>query len=221
MPVSSKPYTHEMVIIHRVFRREATVLERLVASAGVGDVARAAQLTAAIREYVGGLHHHHHLEDELIWPLLRERAGLHTDLVTRMEKQHGQLDTSLQAIDALLPQWEGQASAEVRDDVAASLASHRAVLVEHLDEEEEQIIPLIAEHLSVDEWNLVGRRGLEAVPRNKVMHALGAILEDATPDERRYFLAKVPAIGRVMWRLVGERQYRQRMSRLRERSGKW
>ncbi|MEW2428739.1 hemerythrin domain-containing protein [Micromonospora sp. NPDC047644] len=216
MPVSDRPYTHEMVIIHRVFRREATVLQKLVASAGAGDIARATQVTAAIREYVGGLHHHHHLEDELIWPLLHERASLHSELVTRMEKQHGQLDTTLQALDALLPRWEGHATAEVRDELAASLADHRAVLVEHLDEEERQVLPLIAEHLSVDEWNLVGRRGLEAVPRNKVMHALGAILEDATPDEQRYFLAKVPAVGRVMWRLVGQRQYRQQVARLRE-----
>ena len=45
---------------------------------------------------------------------------------------------------------------------------------------------------------------------------LGAILEDATPEERRYFLSKAPAIGRVLWRLVGQRQYRRYVQKLRE-----
>ena len=49
MPVTNKPYTHEMVIIHRVFRRESALLPRLVAEARPADVARAGRLAKAIR----------------------------------------------------------------------------------------------------------------------------------------------------------------------------
>ena len=49
--------------------------------------------------------------------------------------------------------------------------------------------------------------GLETLPKNKVMLALGAVLEDATEQERTHFLGKVPLIGRLLWRAPGRRQY--------------
>jgi len=44
---------------------------------------------------------------------------------------------------------------------------------------------------------------------------LGAILEDATPDERAHFLAKVPLPGRIVWRLIGRRKYQRMIQRRR------
>jgi hemerythrin-like domain-containing protein len=212
---TTTPYTHEMVIIHRVFRREAALLLRFVTAVRPGDVARAQRIAAAFREYEGGLHHHHALEDQLIWPKLHERARLYQEQVTRMEMQHGLLDDSLAGVRELLPAWEREAGDDVRENLAAALADHRAVLTEHLDDEEALVLPLVAEHLTVAEWDEVGRRGLETVPRDKVMLALGAILEEASPAEQRYFMAKVPAAGRLLWKLVGRHQYRRYTAELR------
>jgi hemerythrin-like domain-containing protein len=212
---TTTPYTHEMVIIHRVFRREAALLLRFVTAVRTGDVARARRIAAAFRDYEVGLHHHHALEDRLIWPKLRERAQLHDEQITRMELQHGLLDDSLGRARELLPAFEQSAADQDRDALAAALADHRGVLTRHLDDEEAGTLPLVAEHLTVAEWDEVGRRGLDTVPKNKVMLALGAILEDATPDEQRYFMAKVPAAGRLLWRLVGRHQYRRYIDGLR------
>lgn len=44
---------------------------------------------------------------------------------------------------------------------------------------------------------------------------MGAILEEATPEERRFFLGKVPAIARLLWKTVGRRQYAKRVRSLR------
>lgn len=215
MSATTTPYTHEMVIIHRVFRREAALLLRFVTGVRTADVVRARRIADAFLAYEVGLHHHHALEDSLIWPKLRERARLYDEQITRMELQHGLLDDTLGRIGELLPAFVASPAGPSRDELAEALADHRGVLTEHLDDEEANTLPLIAEHLTVAEWDEVGRRGLDAIPKNKVMLALGAILEEATPEEQRYFMAKVPAPGRLLWRLVGRHQYRRYVTELR------
>lgn len=113
--------------------------------------------------------------------------------------------------------WAGEVevAASPRAALVERLQDHRRVLLEHLCDEETQVLPLVADHLTVEEWDEVGRRGLETIPRSKVLLALGAILEEATLEEQRYFLGKVPAPGRVLWRLVGRRQYRRHVAELR------
>ena len=207
LPTSGRPYTHEMVVVHRVFRRESALLPRMVRSVPDGASARAAQISAYLSDYTSGLHHHHTLEDELIWPLLRARATGAEELVVRMEEQHGRIDSTLEAVGQWAPQWQRSADSVAGQELALALEEHRLALLDHLDDEERLVLPLVAEHLTVDEWDLVGRRGLERLPKDKVMIAIGAILEDATEDERAYFLGRAPLLGRLAWKLVGRRQY--------------
>ncbi|MGW3912741.1 hemerythrin domain-containing protein [Streptomyces sp. NPDC005070] len=204
---AERPHTHEMVVVHRVFRRESATLPRLVRSVPDGDTARAARIAGALRDYTMGLHHHHHAEDELIWPLLRSRAAHDGELVGRMRLQHEEIDRTLAAVAEWLPVWERSADRIPGEELALALDAHRAALLLRLDEEERSVLPLVAEHLTVPEWDLVGERGMDGIPKNKRMLALGAILEEATPEEQAYFLGRVPLIGRLLWRALGRRQY--------------
>jgi iron-sulfur cluster repair protein YtfE (RIC family) len=206
----------EMALIHRLFRRESQNFRAFVEQTGDADVARARQLGAAIQEYILGLHHHHQAEDELIWPKLHARAQIHDDLVTRMETQHHALDETIEAIQESVRVWVEAPDPDRRARVVAALTGHRTVLVEHLDDEEALVMPLVEEHLSPDEWEAVGQKGTEGLPPAKLLVALGAILEDATAEERAAFLGKVPLAGRVLWRAIGQRQYRRQMAELRQ-----
>ncbi|MBK3580095.1 hemerythrin domain-containing protein [Streptomyces sp. MBT65] len=206
LPTSERPYTHEMIVVHRVFRRESAYLPRLVRAVPASDTARAAKVAEHLREYVAGLHSHHSLEDDLIWPHLQNRAP-EDRLVARMEEQHQRIDVSLTVIAEWTAAWERAADQLAGEELALALEQHRAVLLEHLADEEQLVLPLVAEHLTVGEWDLVGRRGLERIPRNRLLIALGAILEDATPEERAYFLGRTPMVGRLLWKAVGRRQY--------------
>ncbi|NEA61804.1 hemerythrin domain-containing protein [Streptomyces sp. SID12488] len=201
-----------MVVVHRVFRRESAFLPRLVRAVPDGGTARARKVADSLRDYMSGLHHHHAVEDELVWPLLRARAAQDDgpavrELVARMEEQHQRIDRSLAAVTEWTPLWEQAGDCIAGEELALALDEHRTALLEHLDDEERLVLPLIAEHLTVAEWDLVGRRGLERIPGNKLMLALGAILEEATPQERAHFLGKAPLIGRLLWKAVGRRQY--------------
>ncbi|WP_228563721.1 hemerythrin domain-containing protein [Catenulispora rubra] len=212
---SARPYADEMLIIHKVFRREVDLLPQIIRTVPDGDTARAAYVADAVQNYVGGLHSHHSLEDQLVWPLLHERAETDDAVVTRMESQHKLIDGTLEVVVELLPDWRKDADPGVGLKIAEVLEEHRAVLVEHLDDEEAYVVPLIAEHLTVEEWDAVGERGLAETPKNRLLLVLGAILEDATPAERKHFLGKVPAVGRLMWAVVGRRQYARECRKLR------
>ncbi|MFJ9025231.1 hemerythrin domain-containing protein [Streptomyces sp. NPDC102259] len=195
-----------MIVVHRIFRRESALLPRLVRAVPDGGTARATKVAQHLREYLAGLHSHHSLEDELVWPLLRDRA-VDDELVGRMEEQHRRIDESLVAVTEWIPAWEQAADHIAGEELALALDEHRTALLEHLDDEERLVLPLIAEHLTVAEWDLVGRRGLERIPKDKLLLALGAILEEATPPERAYFLGRAPLVGRLLWKAVGRRRY--------------
>ncbi|MFI7499934.1 hemerythrin domain-containing protein [Streptomyces sp. NPDC049687] len=205
-----------MVVIHRIFRRESGLLARLVRAVSPGDTARAELLAENIEEYLTGLHHHHSLEEELIWPLLSERASGHQEVVELMKNQHQAIDITLAAISTTLPFWRERAHKDAGELLAGALDEHREILLVHLDHEEKLVLPLIEDHLTVAEWDRVGKHGLETVPKDKLMLALGAILEEANPQERAYFLARVPAVGRLALRLVGRRQYARRRRLVRD-----
>ncbi len=209
------PDTHEMVVIHRAFRRESDLLARLVAAVPAGDTERARVLADHLRWYQAGLHSHHHGEDELIWPLLHARVDVHADVVVRMEEQHQQITRTLQQAMAALPAWQAAASGSTRDRLVAALADHRAVLVEHLDDEEIHLLPLAGRHLTQDEWNALGEHFVATASKSQRLIFLGAVLEDADPAERSTLLGAMPAAARIVWRTAGRFLYARRVRKVR------
>jgi len=204
-----------MVIVHRVFRREFRLLPAMVRAVHDGDTARAARIAGHARELIAALHHHHSGEDELLWPLLTARATLDGELVSRMERQHEEVSVLLDTADEQVPRWSSTAAPAARDQLAATLESVSTSLDEHLAEEENQVLPLVRQHVSESEWSQLGERGMASIPRDRMLVFLGHILEEATHSERAQFLAHVPLPGRVAYRLVGRRKYRTEVRVLR------
>jgi hemerythrin-like domain-containing protein len=206
--------TNDMVMVHRVFRRELGLLPGLLRHAS-GDVARAGRVAAHAAELLGFLHHHHSGEDELVWPKLRERAALQAELVVRMQAQHEAVAGHCAALEAELPAWATSADAATGERLAARVEVLHGALCEHLDEEERSILPLVAETFTAAEWGELGEKGFAAVAKNRRLATLGHILEDASDEERREFLAHIPAPARIAWKLLGRRQFAKETAALR------
>src|SRR5919107_119484 len=190
--VRQRPDTHDMFVVHRVFRREAALMPRLVRHVRPGDVARAAHVADHFRGYALGLHHHHTAEDELIWPLLLARVDLEAELVLRMEEQHERVAAGLDAVTALLPEWERTADPMTGERIAVALEAHHAALMEHLTDEETHLLTLIEEHLTVAEYGKLGERFATETPKDKLFLFLGALLEEATPEEAADIMRNLP-----------------------------
>ncbi|MFD0268578.1 hemerythrin domain-containing protein [Streptomyces sp. NPDC127106] len=214
---TAHPYTREMAMIHQVFRRESRLLCELVQEVPASDTVRAGILAEHWREYTVGLHAHHTGEDEMLWPALLPHLDLDAEQVLAMEAQHHELTRGMDEVQMHMDRWRARALAADRDELAEALRRHHRQLSAHLDEEEREVMPLVARHVNEKEWHAVGERGLAETPRNRLMIALGAILEDCPPDERREFLARLPVAARVMWKVLGQRQYRRETRRVRGR----
>ena len=207
--------TWDMRCVHRVFRREFRLLPSLIQSVALGDTARAGVVADHAGDMTYMLHHHHSGEDDLLWPILLERVALRADLVHRMEAQHEQISVLLDRFETLLPQWRARADTAARDELAGLGARLSAALDEHLAEEENEVLPLVSEHLTQAEWNALGERGQESLPKgSKAFVFLGGILKDASPAEQKRFLAMLPIPVRLSWKLFGAGIYRRANARL-------
>lgn len=210
-----RPDTHDMIVVHRVFRREVDLIPGLVRAVPDGDTARAGVLADAFSDYRPGMHLHHTGEDELLWPLLLARIDLETDLVLRMEAQHETVAATLEEAAQCIAAWRSAPSAVTAAPVIAALAAHRTALLEHLRDEEEYILPLAVEHLTAAEWGRMGERFSAEVPKDKMLFFLGMILEDAEPAEREEMMVHLPVAARIAWKTFGQRQYRRQVRKIR------
>ena len=143
------------------------------------------------------------------------RAGVETAIVARMERQHTQVADTLAEMQQMLPAWQVSAATGRRDRLVSALSSHRRVLIDHLDDEESHLLPLAGRHLTSLEWAALGEHFVATTSKAQLLIFLGAVLEDATPDERSALLGAMPRVARVAWWSVGRRRYGSYVRRVR------
>jgi hemerythrin-like domain-containing protein len=203
-----------MVLIHRVIRREFGQLPRLFRAAA-NDRGRSKIIGAHAREMLDFLHTHHTGEDELLFPLLRERAGLDPELMGRMDAQHEQVDNAVRAIRTELPAWTSTADAATGERMAALIDTAMPTLIDHLAEEEQKLLPIVSVTLTQREWDALGKHGMSAIPLTRRLVILGHITEETDEAERTKFMQVVPAPARLAYRLLGHRQFTRETTAIR------
>ena len=207
---------HDMVVVHRAFRREFRLIPELVRQVRPGDTDRATVLADHARLVLTGLHGHHTGEDLLLWPKLLERAAPDAELIHRMEAQHERVADAIERLGPALVRWEAEARPAVTHEVAACFDDLREALLEHLDDEEQHILPLAARHITQAEWNELGEHGVKGMRRKDLPIMFGAVAEETTPEERAELFAVVPLPVRILLKTVFARQYRRYISRVRD-----
>jgi hemerythrin-like domain-containing protein len=203
----------EMALIHSLIRRGFEQARQAVLAPGAP--ARA----DAVAEYVGfhldGLEAHHSSEDELIWPALYERATMSGALIRRMEEQHAGLHEALDTTRRELAAWEAAPTTEGSEALATALGTVVDRLSEHLAEEERDVVPLIAAHITQAEWDDLGKVAFSKFTPKQRFIAMGEMLAAASPAEAARMMAGLPAPIKAIWRLVGRRRYQRFMAKLR------
>ena len=214
-PAGALADVRDMYVVHRTFRREFGLLPGLVRQVARGDTARAATVADHLDLILAGLHMHHTGEDEVLWPLLLERAAPAADLVHTMQAQHEAVDGHADRIGPLLAEWRATASPVRGEQLARLVEAFREALLEHLDLEEREILPLASRHVTAEEWDSLGDHGVDAMTKAQLPLMFGAVLEDATDEERAMMLGKLPLPIRLLLTTVGKWQYRRYVSRVR------
>ena len=163
-----------MYVMHHAFRRDLDAFRgRRREHPGLGDRRCGRRSSERWLRMADVLHHHHRVEDEALWPVLRrhaQEAGNAEDLtmLEDMEAEHGVIDPALAAVRSAFEEMSAHPCADHRNALEIRVAAARESLHEHLAHEEGQALPMLQRTLSVaenDAFEKAASPGLPAAHR--------------------------------------------------------
>lgn len=179
----------------------------LVAAVRDGDTAHADAVGDHLAMLSTVLHSHHEFEDDNFWDKVGTRAPACVLHVDRMRRQHAEMLVHLNALDAALPAWRSSGSKFDAEPVLDALHTMSAALAEHLPDEESTIVPVMEQVLAQGEIDAAAGHGRKHTPKGKTFPLLGAIMAAQPGGGEEWLRRNLPAPVRLLWRLVGRRQY--------------
>jgi hypothetical protein len=207
-------------VLHQAVRREFRTLAELASWAPVDDAARTAELTGHADLMSRVLLQHHATERELLWPALfrglpaREEATAR-DAVAYWTSRAALLDHMLRDLTTAARQWAVAGTLPARNAFVRACTRVAYNVEAHLAAEERDLIPLVARHLTDAEWTAVSRKATTTLSGREQLLFLGLALEDACAIDRARLMAGLAPATRTAWRVVGRRNYRATVVRLR------
>jgi len=188
-----------MRALHAALRRD---LSRLRDAAGQLDSSAAAPSTvlAGWDAFRAQLDNHHSAEDDDLWPVLRRELSDPGDLaaVDAMVEEHRHIPAALAGVDAAL---RGPA------ELAAPVEVLSTVVLDHLEHEEREVLPLIEQHLTRAQWRaFLHTERARRSPRERP-EFLTWILDEAGPQDAAAVLTEMPPPARLIYRRVLRPRY--------------
>jgi len=197
----------EMRILHNAFLFAYEQAPGLVRGANPGDTARSEFVGQWLADLDATLHTHHESEDEFLWDRLEQRAPACALHVGQMRAHHAQVAALLEEASPLLARWRTTADPAVGEQLADAYERMLEVLKVHLRREVVEVIPVVERVVTAEEWRAMSDHSVDAIPKSRLLPQLGMLLANATPADRTAFYAGMPFSVKVLWRLVGKRQY--------------
>jgi hypothetical protein len=199
---ATQPDLTGFLLAHAAMRQEFGLLARVAVEPL--DEKRAALFEDQVARVLEILHHHHTAEDDTIWPALREREPAARAGLDELEADHDAIDPLIRSAgDRSLPLAER----------AAVLRDLHERLNAHLDREEALAVPLIRSHITVAEWEALGKRAAKETGR-KIPKVYGWYASAVDEQRVTEALQSVPPPVRVLFRLFWRPAYNRRARRL-------
>lgn len=195
-----------MRLAHRAMLADTQRLCELTRDIAAGRAdctpARAAAITDYLLLLCDSIHHHHTIEDEVLWPLLRGTGAVD---VRELEDDHAQLDPILDAVRTETREFARSATGSAAV-LTGCLSRLHALLAEHIADEEKTVFPVITGHLDAKQWSTV-----EAAARKgaKMSFELPRMFAMCTPEEWERATAEGGLVLTLMLRWFG-RSHRRR-----------
>lgn len=197
----------DMRILHNAFLFGYEQAPGLVRGAPPGDTKRSEFIGQWLADLDATLHTHHESEDEFLWGKLEQRAPACALHVAQMRAHHAQVAQLLGEAGPLLASWRASADPAVGEQLADSYERMLDVLKVHLRREVVEVIPVAERVVTQQEWTAMGDHSANAIPKSRLLPQLGMLLASSTPEDRKTFYADLPLSVKVLWRLMGKRQY--------------
>jgi hemerythrin-like domain-containing protein len=208
-------------LIHEAFRRDLARLAGAVRAPRTGPPrARAFQ---AHWEFVDEqLHHHHAVEDDSLWPLVRPKLQGRDEalaVLDEMEADHRKLLPEGRAVSDEFESFAAQPDQAAGTALADHLDELATLLGAHLDSEESRCFPVIDEALTPEEFEAFGKATAKAVGMRGSARFFPWIFDSSDPVERTAVLSMPPPPVRLLCRYVWEPRYQRQVATLWADSG--
>ncbi|MHA3022920.1 hemerythrin domain-containing protein [Mycobacterium sp. BMJ-28] len=160
---ASQPDLSGITIAHRAMITDVGRLANLLAAVarGAHTCAHPREVARYIRLLCESIHHHHTVEDEVLWPIVTASAGSFVDL-SELADDHAALDPRLDRITSLAVAFQKAPGRPTAAPLAAALADLHQLVCEHIADEEREVFEVIRRHVSVDDWAVVEKAAQRA-----------------------------------------------------------
>src|SRR5262249_46814214 len=157
--------------------------------------------------YAALLHEHHQNEDGSIFPALLAARPDMNELVTRLEDDHQQLIGTMEVVDSAISAFDESPDADHQKTMHEALVAVRDLFFPHLDTEDEQILPAIADSIPAREWERLDSSAL-AAPRRRHPPRAGGARDGASGDIQKGARRDPPPLPiRLMLALSWRKKY--------------
>ncbi len=199
-----------MYVMHHGFRRD---LDNFVVAVEQTPVSEA-EVWAALRgrwdRMAEVLHHHHGVEDEALWPVLRRHAreqGNNEDLsvLVDMEAEHAVIDPALAAVRHALAAMSEHPCTDHRNALEIRVVAARESLSAHLAHEEGHALPMLQRTLSVEENAAFEKAAERGYPLRMVPFLLCWVFHELPEEARARIVETAPPGYGMVHRLLRRR----------------
>jgi hypothetical protein len=155
-----------------------------------------------------------------VWPALlhavpAERADDVRAVVVSWTDRCAQIDHMLRDVATAARQWDVAATEPARAAFATACRTVADAVDVQTADEERTLLPLLGEHLLVDDWTSITRSARCRLSGREQLLVLGLALEDSCAGDRARLLGGLSPSARAAWRVYGRRSYRSAVVRLR------
>ncbi len=186
--------------VHRALRGAARQLSTTVTSISPDDQRRVRALRRYWAGYAAEVLTHHTIEDDVFFPALAERSSTMAGLMARLDADHHHLDELMSAVGDAMDHFT-EAGAPAR--AATALVALADLMDEHLDVEDDWVLPLFSLHFTADEYAELEEQAFAAVGVGRqAMFAIPFVVRAMSDSERAETLATAPLPMRVLHALT-------------------
>lgn len=204
-----------MKVAHTNFRRELGLSPAAVRAVADGDRRRTSIVADHVTLFLSLLHHHHSIEDDLLWAVLLERVPTElAPLVQVMQSQHEHVAVLIDQVQEQAGGWRRTARASDGETLAGTLSDLCTALFEHLHAEETHLLPIMARHITAEEWEEFTAQGMSSIPKRLMFLGFGMLLYEGDPQAIGIELGKLPPPLRRLLPPLGRRAYRRYARRI-------
>lgn len=211
MKVKSSPMSDNdmevMLTIHDAFRRDAVRLSRAAERGRTDDPAAHDALLVGWHGFSTELHHHHCIEDDHLWPMMRSKLADRSDdlaVLDAMEAEHSLIDPALAAVEEAFDDRDSG-----MDRLADRVDELVGLLHAHLAHEETETLPLVREVVSQKEWGGITKAVLPTMTYQQIAHMGPYYMEGASPQRVQIMMQELPLPLRLVHRFWWEPKYRR------------